>query len=65
MYQTGSSNQAYSDAVGDVELVDIELAPDARLAAEDPENFDLFEWAIEFSKAVGFEMEHGPVVVKD
>ena len=65
MYQTGSSKQAYSDAVRDVELVDIELAPDVRMAAQDPGNFDLYEWAVEFSKAVGFEMEHGPVIVKD
>lgn len=70
MYQPGGSNQVYSDTLRDVELVDVELvdveiAQDPRLRTTDPEDFDLYEWAIEFSKAVGFETEHAAVACKD
>lgn len=65
MYQPGGSNQVYSDSLRDVELVDVEIAQDPRLRTADPENFDLYEWAIEFSKAVGFETEHVAIACKD
>jgi hypothetical protein len=64
MYQTGGPKQAYADSFGGLELVDIEIAPDVRTMTEDPENFDLYEWALEFSKAVGFEIEHAPITVE-
>ncbi|MCZ6830474.1 MAG: hypothetical protein O7F73_12980 [Gammaproteobacteria bacterium] len=61
MYQTGGPKRAYSDAIGAPEMVEVEIFPDVRLVTEDPENFDLYEWALEFSKAVGFEVERVPL----
>ena len=65
MYQTGGPKKAYSDALGAPELVEVELSPDIRLVTEDPENFDHYEWALEFSKAAGFEVERVPAEAGD
>jgi hypothetical protein len=65
MYQTRGPGQAYSDAQGAPEVVEVEMSPDVRLVTEDPENFDLYEWALEFSKAVGFEVERVPLQTEE
>jgi hypothetical protein len=65
MYQTRGPKQAYSDALGAPELVEVEISPDVRMVTEDPENFDLYEWALEFSKAVGFEVERVPLQTEE
>jgi hypothetical protein len=65
MYQTCGPKQAYADVFGGLELVDIEIAQDVPPATEDPENFDLHDWALEFSRAVGFDVKQGPVAVED
>ena len=65
MYQTRGPKKAYSDAIGAPELVEVEESPDLRLVHDDPENFDLYEWALEFSKAVGFEVERVPLTPEE
>jgi hypothetical protein len=65
MYQTSGPKQAYADSFGGLELVDIEIASDVRTTTQGAENFDLYEWALEFSKAVGFEIERAPIAVED
>ena len=51
MYQTRGPKKAYSDTIGAPDLVEVEESPDLSLVHDDPENFDLYEWALEFSKA--------------
>ncbi len=65
MYQRGGPKRAYSDAIGARELVAVDVSPDVRLVTEDPENFNLYEWALEFSKAVGFEVECIPLQTEE
>jgi hypothetical protein len=65
MYQTKGPSQAYEDAQGGPGLVEVEMTPDVKLVTEDPENFDLYEWALEFSKAVGFEVERVPLQTEE
>jgi hypothetical protein len=38
-------------------LVEIDPRKDLHLVVESPEEFDLYEWALEFSAAAGFEVE--------
>ncbi len=65
MYQTGGPKKACSDALGAPELLEVEESPELRLVHDDPENFDLYEWALEFSKAVGFEVERVPLTPEE
>lgn len=65
MYQTGGSKQAYADVFGDLELVDVEIAEDVPPTTEDPETFEPYDWALEFSRAVGFEIKQTAVAAKD
>ena len=38
-------------------LVEIDPQSDMQLMMEAPDEFDLYEWALEFSAAAGFEVE--------
>ena len=38
-------------------VVDIDPQPDIHLVMDGPDEFDLYEWALEFSSAAGFEVE--------
>ena len=59
MYQSSGPRDAWPES-GGPELVDVEIATELRIVNNEPEEFDLYEWALEFSKAAGFEVERVP-----
>ena len=65
MYKGAEAMRAYEDDIGAPEDIEVLIPAEVKMVSEDPENFDLYEWALEFSKAVGFEVERVPIKIEE
>lgn len=57
MCKTESQKLAKDNAVSVEEKMELDKFIDDRVEMDSSEQFDLYEWALEFSMAVGFEFE--------
>ena len=57
MFETESQKLAKDNALSVEDTMELDKFIDDRLDMDSSEQFDLYEWALEFSTAVGFEFE--------
>lgn len=57
MCETEDQKLAKDVTPGGEVAMELENSPGASAAKESPESFDLYQWALDFSRAAGFEFD--------
>ena len=63
--ETEGQKLAMEIALGEEVSMELLNSPGAGFAKESPESFDLYEWALEFSRAAGFEFDRVDAAPRD